>query len=218
MNTDLQGELLNIGDKFIAFLPNLLAGVIFIFLGIFLGWLAKRIIIQLALALKLERILMGFKWGEDFAKGDVRYGFYNFLGNITYLIVFLIFLDDALNKFNLTVLSNLIRDGIVFIPKIIIAILIFGIGSVIATWATRAVQRVLWRENIPRATLIARFAKAMLLIFFSAMAIAELNIAREIVIIAFATVFVTLGLLIVVFAYLGGKEIVTQIKNPPKDE
>ncbi len=218
MNSNLQGELLNIGDKFIAFLPNLLAGIIFIFLGIILGWLAKRIVIQLALAFRLERVLMGFKWGEDFSKGDVRYGFYNFLGNITYLIVFLIFLDDALNKFNLTVLSNLIRDGIVFIPKIIIAILIFGIGSVIATWATRAIQRVLWRENIPRATLIARFAKAMLLIFFSAMAIAELNIAREIVVIAFATVFVTLGLLIVVFAYLGGKELVSQIKNPPRDQ
>jgi len=218
MNNNLQGELLNIGDKFIAFLPNLLAGILFIILGIFLGWLAKRIIIQLALALRLERILISFKWGEDFAKGDVRYGLYNFLGNVTYLIVFLIFLDDALNKFNLTVLSNLIRDGIVFIPKIIIAILIFGIGSVIATWATRAVQRVLWRENIPRATLISRFAKAMLLIFFSAMAIAELNIAREIVVIAFATVFITLGLLIVVFAYLGGRELVTQIKNPPKNE
>jgi hypothetical protein len=211
MNGNLQTQFLEMGKEIIGYLPNLFAGILLVVIGWFLGWFLKRIIIRIAVLLRLERFLTRVRWGEDFSKGDVRFGFYNFIGNIAFFIIFVIFLDNAFRTWKLTVLSDLFEKGIYFLPRIILAIAIFGIGWLIASWAGKSALKALRREDIPRASLIVRLIKAVLIILFSAMALVELNIAREIVIIGFATIFITLGLLAVVLAAVGGKNFIKKI-------
>ncbi len=204
----LQEQMLLIGEKIIAFLPSLLAGLVLLLVGVLLGWIAKRIIVQLLVLFRLEKLLVRFRWGEDFLKADVRYGFYNFIGGIAFLIIFLILLDGALETWRLTVLSNLLEQGISVIPRVIIALVIFGLGWLIASGASRSLQRILGRERVANASLLARFSKIVLMVFFSAMALTELNFARTIVIIGFATIFVALAVTFVVLIALGGKDLV----------
>ena len=218
MNDKLPGSFVNLTDKFIGYLPDLLAGIVLLFIGWFLGWFAKRVIIQLAVILRLERFLIRFRWGRDFSKGDVRFGFYNFLGNIAFFIIFIIFVNNALSAWKLTVLSDLMERGILFLPRIIIALFLFGIGWLISIWASQAILRALRREDIPRSTLIANFIKGVLLLFFSAMALLELNIAREIVIIGFATVFITLGIISVVLSVGGERNIFKKTPETIEEE
>jgi len=218
MDKSLEQHFYAIGEKVIGYLPSFFGGLVLIAFGWLLGWLVKRIVIQIALLLHLERYLTRFRWGEDFSKADVRYGFYNFLGNIFFFIVFLIFLDNAFTAWNLTFLSNIVEGGILLFPKIVITLLIFGIGYLLAVWASRTVQRALRREKIPRSALIAKFVKAVLMLLFSAMALIELNIARVIVIIGFATIIITLGLIVVVVTIVGGKDLVNIIRESLEDE
>jgi hypothetical protein len=56
------------------------------------------------------------------------------------------------------------------------------------------------------------------LLFFSAMALVELEIAQQIVIIGFATIFITLGLVTVVIFFVGGKEFIRKLEAPTKKE
>jgi Mechanosensitive ion channel, conserved TM helix len=218
MNENLQNQFLGIGKEIIGYLPNLFAGILLIVIGWFLGWFLKRIIIRVAVLLRLERFLTRMRWGEDFSKADVRYGFYNFLGNIAFFIVFLIFLDNAFRAWKLAVLSDLLERGIYFFPKIVLAMAIFGIGWLIASWAARSALKALHREDIPRTSLIARLIKAALIILFSTMALIELDIARQVVIIGFVTIFVTAGILIIVLAALGGKEFIQKIMGSLKEK
>jgi hypothetical protein len=213
MNENLQNQLWEIGKEIIGYLPNLFAGILLVVIGWFLGWFLKRIIIRVAVLLRLERFLTRIRWGEDFSKADVRYGFYNFLGNIAFFIMFMIFLDNAFRTWKLTVLSDLLEKGIYFFPRIILAGAIFGFGWLIASWAAKSASKALHREDIPRASLIARLIKAVLIMLFSAMAIVELDIARQVVIIGFVTIFVTSGVLLVVLAAVGGKEFIQKIKK-----
>jgi hypothetical protein len=205
-------------EKVIGYLPDLLAGIVLIILGWFLGWLVKRIIIQLAIIFRVERFLVRLRWGEEFSKADVRYGFYIFIGNIVFFIVFFIFVIAAFSVWRLTLLSDLLQKGFLFLPKIIIAFIVFGIGWFISSWASTAIQKALKKEDIPRSTLIARFSKTFFLLFFSAMALTELDIAREIVIIGFATIFITLGLLVVVIAIVGGKNFLKKVGESLEEE
>ena len=98
-----------------------------------------------------------------------------------------------------------------FIPKLLIALVIFGFGWLLAGWIATSIQRALTREDVPRATLIARFAKSGVMLFFSAMALTELDIAREIVIIGFSVTIITLGVLAIVMTTLGGKRFVSKM-------
>jgi Mechanosensitive ion channel, conserved TM helix len=218
MNENLQNQFLGIGKEIIGYLPNLFAGILLIFIGCFLGWFLKRIIIRVAVLLRLERFLTRMRWGEDFSKADVRYGFYNFLGNIAFFIIFLIFLDNAFRAWKLAVLSDLLERGIYFFPKIVLAMAIFGIGWLIASWAARSALKALHREDIPGASLIARLIKAALIILFSTMALIELDIARQVVIIGFVTIFVTSGVLIIILSFFGGKEFIRKIKESLKEK
>jgi hypothetical protein len=218
MDKTYELQILHLTEKIIGYLPSFVAGLLLIILGWAIGWFAKRVIIQLALLLRLDRYVTRFRWGSDFAKGDVRYGFYDFIGNIVYLIVFLIFLDNAFTAWKLTFLSNLLEKGILLFPRLSIALLIFGVGYLLATWAGKAIQRSLRREHIARASLISRFAKASLILFFSSMALTELNIARQIVLIGFSTIIITLGAVTVVFSIIGGKELLKTIQDALEDE
>jgi hypothetical protein len=213
MDESLQNQLLGIGKEIIGYLPNLVAGILLVIIGWFLGWFLKRIIIRVALLLRLEGLLTRLRWGEDFSKADVRYGFYNFLGNIAFFVIFVIFLDNAFRTWKLTVLSEFLEKGIYFFPRIILAMALFGFGWLIASWAAMSASRALHREGIPRASLIAHLIKAVLMMFFSAMALVELDIAREIVIIGFSTIFITLGLLAVVITAVGGKTFLKKISD-----
>ncbi len=202
MNENLNSLFLNLTEKLVAFLPALFTGILLIGFGWLLGWFVKRVVIQLAVVLRLERFLIKFSWGKVFSKADVRYGLYKSIGNLFFFVILLIFVDFALIVWNLKFLSNLLAEGILILPRTIAALLIFGAGWLIALWASRALQRLLSQEEIPNASFISLFTKVALIVLFSAIALFELNMAREIVLIGFTTIFVTLGILAIILVFI----------------
>jgi len=211
MNSLLTQLFLPSAEKIIGYLPNLIAGLILIGIGWFVGWLVKRLVVQICVLLKFDRVFHRFQWGRALAKGDVRFALYNAVGNVAFFTTFLILLHSALSVMNLTVLSDLLEGVVFFLPRLLVALSIFVAGSLIAGWAERIIQRALITEDVPRATLLARFSKMVLLLFFSAMALTELNVAREIVIIGFTTIIITLGVLLIVITAGGGKTLIKML-------
>jgi Mechanosensitive ion channel, conserved TM helix len=218
METKIQDQFLSFADSLLAYLPNLLGGIILILLGWLLGWVVKKILVQLSIILHIDRFLQRARFEADFSKADVRYSLYNFIGNIGFWIIFLIFLDNAFFALKLKILSDLLSQGILFLPKIIIAAITFIIGWLLASWVQMSVLKSLGREDIPRASLISRFIKGILMIFFSAISLVELDVAREIVIIGFGTIFVTLGAIAIVITVVGGKNFLKRIEDSLKEE
>ena len=218
METKVQDQFLGLADNILAYLPNLLAGIALLLVGWLAGWLIKRVLVQLSILLRVDRFIRRSRWESDFAKADVRYGLYNFIGNIGYTLIFLLFFTNALIAWKLTMLSDLISKGVLFLPKIIIAVLVFGLGWLLAVWAEKSMLKILFKEEIPRASLISKFIKIILLIFFSAIAIVELDVASEIVIIGFATIFVTIGAISIVITAVGGKGFLEKIENSFKEK
>lgn len=213
MNDQLHNLFVNFVEKFFSFLPSLVVGVVLIILGWILAWFIKRMIIQMSILLKFERTLTRFHWGKAFSKADVRYGLYNFLGNIVFIIVFLLFLYYALLSWGLQFLSELIGEGILLFPRIIAAVAIFGIGWLIAAWSSKSLNKFMAQENIPHATFIAYYTKVSLIVLFSSMAFAELDIARNIVIIGFTTIFITLGVIAVILTTIHGRDLLHKLEE-----
>jgi hypothetical protein len=218
METKVQDQFVGLADTILAYLPNLLGGILLVLLGWLAAWIIKKLLIQFSVILRIDRFLKRSRFEADMSKADVRYSLYNIIGNVGFTIVFLIFLDNAFLTWKLGMLSDLLGMGILFLPKVIIAAVIFGVGWLLASWAQVSVLRTLLREEIPRASLISKFIKSILLIFFSAISLVELDVAREIIIIGFGTIFVTLGAITIVIVAVGGKNFLKRIEDSFKEE
>jgi hypothetical protein len=214
MENKLPTLFLDLANKFVGFLPKLLAGMVLLVLGFLVAWFVKRLVIQVAIALRLERFLIKFRWGKAFAKADVRYGFYNFLGNLFYFFILLAFIDLAFIAWDLKFLSDLLGQAISLFPRIVAAAIILGIGWFLALLAANGLVGVLHRENIKRATAIALYARIALVVLFSAMALVELDVAGGIVTIGFTTIFITLGVIAVVLAVMHEKALFEKQGSP----
>ncbi len=202
----------------VAYLPHLLGGLVLVLIGLIGGWLTKRVVVRLASVLRLGRQFRRFRWGRDFGKADVRESLYQLLGNIAFLIVFLVFLNAAFSVMNLAVLSRISEQVVLVFPRLLIALVIAGGGWLISRWVAAAIRQGLRRLNVPRPLLIAAYVRAMIIFFFVAMAIAELNVAREVVIIGFTVAAIVLGAVTVVLVALGGRAFIAELFGGSGDE
>ena len=177
-------------------------------------WLAcKKDNNSIAGCLRFEKLFMRIQWRRALSKADIRYAVFNLMGNVVFFIVFLIFLNSALDAMKLTVLSTLIQQGVVFIPKLIIALIILGIGWVIATRISTSVYNALLKENLPHYSIISRFVKFVAVLFFSSMALVEIDIAPQIVIIGFTSIMITLGVILITVTVFSSKSNLNNFLN-----
>ena len=107
----VQDQFIGLADNIVAYLPNLLAGIVLIFVGWLAGWLIKRVLVQISILLRIDRFIRRSRWETDFAKADVRFGLYNFIGNIGYTLVFLLFLTNALDSVEINYIVRSFKQG-----------------------------------------------------------------------------------------------------------
>jgi hypothetical protein len=218
MASALEAVLYKVTERLVGYLPNLVAGLLLIAFGWVLGWVVKRIVVQVCVALRIDRLLRGFRWGAAFAKADVRHALFNFIGNVAFFVVFVILFSASLDAMQLTVLSDLVESAVLFVPRLIIAAAIVTLGWVLARWNAQGALRVLADAGVPKAALIAQLVRFVVLLVFAAMALAEINIARDIVVIGFAVIMTTLGALAVVLTAVGGRSFLSRMLGGPGEE
>jgi hypothetical protein len=200
------------------YLPRVVASLLLLVVGWFVAWMAKRIIIQLCVIFRVHHYLPRMRWRNALSKADVRDALFNYVGNLVFIAVFIVFIYGALSTLKLTVLSSLLEHTIFFLPRVMGCFVIFAAGLFLSNRISVAVHMAVLREGIPRASLIARFVKGALVIFFSAMALTVLDFARQVVIVGFTVSFATLGALVVVAAVAGGKEMFQRIFHWPEEK
>lgn len=176
------------------YMPTLLAGLLVLLVGIAAGWLLKRAVVRVLLLLRLDRLGGAHSaWRTAIGKGDVRAALYDAAGTILGSILFLVFVDNALEIWGLSVLARLVDRIIFYLPTLGIAVAIAWLGLALSEMLARRVEAVLIQERIPRTALLVGLAKSAFLSVVAALAMWELNFAREIVLAAFLIGFGAIG-------------------------
>jgi len=192
----------------VAYIPSLLAGIVVLLLGAIVAWVVSRLLVRLLLFLRLDRVVTRLGWGRTLEKGDVRHSLFGLIGTLAGTLIFLIFLENAVVIWKMTVLSQLLEKLVLFIPQLITAVLITLIGWGIASAVSRAVQRALFQEEFERARLVARIVHAAIVVVACAIALVEMKIAVTIVTGAFLIAFGALGLAFVFSIGLGSRRAI----------
>jgi len=206
-----EGPLAEFIRQFTDFLPDLFAGVVVLAIGIAIGWLVKRLVVRLLVWLRLDRLGGRLAWRAAFGKGDVRAALYNLVGTVAMILVVLVFLDDAFQIWGLTALSEIIGRLIVYLPNLLFVALIVGVGVLVSNTLSRRVEDALEEEEFAHPRFIARIFKSALLAIVGALALWQLNFAREIVLAAFLIAFGAIGVAFAVAVGLGSAKPIQRV-------
>jgi hypothetical protein len=176
-----------------AFLPSLAAGALVLVLGVIAGWLVKRALVQLLVWLRLDRLSGRSGWRSAFGKGDVRAALYDALGSAAMALVILLFAEDALRRWGLATLADFVAGLLVYLPNLVLAALIVGVGVLVANALGARVEQGLAEEEFVHARMLAKVFKGALLAVVGALALWQLQFARQIVLGGFLILFGSLG-------------------------
>jgi Mechanosensitive ion channel, conserved TM helix len=202
------GQLAGFQTRVLDYLPTLTAGLVVLGLGLVVGWIAKRATVRALIWLRLDRLGGHHAWRAAFSKGDVRSALYNVMGTVVMVLVVLVFLDNALEIWGLVVLSSMVAAMLVYLPNLALVALIVGVGVFLANTLADRVQEALEEEELPRARLGAKIFQGALLFIVGALALWELNFAREIVLAAFLIAFGAVGVAFALGAGIGSARAV----------
>lgn len=197
------GALNAFAERFSEYLPTLAGGLFVLAIGAILGWLAKRLVTRVLVWLRLDRLAGHTGWRTAFGKGDVRAALYEVAGGIVMVLVVLIFLENALQIWGLTVLSTMLDRLVLYVPNLALVALIVGVGIVLSDFLAGRVEDTLRQEGFEHGRLLGKLCKAVLLSIVGALALWQLDFARQIVLAAFLIAFGAVGVAFALAVGLG---------------
>jgi hypothetical protein len=203
MNFESDAPLAALWQQIQAFLPTLAAGLLVVAVGFLVGWLAKRAVVRLLTWLRLDRLAGRAGWRAAFGKGDVRITLYNLIGNVTGMVIVLVVLADALERWGLLGLSQVVDSVVFFVPNLVLAGIILAAGVAGSNALEDRVVEILEDEGVVRARLIGLGVKAAMVALIVALILWQLHLARELVLAAFLIGFGSLGVAFALAVGLG---------------
>lgn len=202
---------LNFWSRVIATLPSIVGALILLLIGFMVGR---------ALRSAAEKVLSIIKLDEYTAKVGLseilsRLGFGRsptyIIGFLVYWLIVLVFIVSASNVVNLTVVSELLENFVLFIPKLIASILIIFGGLVLGHFMLEVVTNAATSNNIKGGAVLGKLANVVVIVFSGLMALQHLGIETQLLTSSFQIVLGTIGLALALAFGLGGKEVAADI-------
>lgn len=211
MNQPVLQPLELVIQRILEFLPNLVGGILILAFGLLFAWLVKRLVVRLLILVRLDRLFAKMPFGNALQKGDVRYPIIELIGSLLFVVIFLIFLEDAVRLWHLEILSRLIDSSILFLPRLFLGLLVLTLGLWIAKRVGQRCLQLFEDEKIEKAYFISRLARAWILIFVVALILVLVDIAPNLVMLAFSMVFGAISLSVALAVGLGSRDVVNAI-------
>lgn len=193
--------------KVITFLPNLLAMITILVIGLFIAWIFKKLIFRFLKAIQFDKVTE--RWGlvEVLSRGGLNYSPARLLSRFFYWVIVLITLIMGINALDVPATQNFIAQFFSYLPHLFAAILILIVGYLIAIFLGQATLIAAVNAQMQSAKLLSRAVRWFIIILSLTMALYHLGIAEKVIIAAFTILFggIVLGLAIA-FGW-GGREL-----------
>jgi hypothetical protein len=199
-------SLTSFSTKLAAFLPQLIAALVLLFLG----WIAAKLI--RAAVRKFLKVMhfdaLSEKSGvEAFLKqGELNVSLSGVLAELIYWLAMLVVIVLVSDSLGLTKVTELFNRVALYIPNIIIAIIVLVFGTLLARAVNRVLFAYLKNMGVDGALTISTISEYAIQIFVVFLALEQLNIGTQLLTTAFAIGFGAVALALAIAFGLGGKD------------
>lgn len=210
-------------DKVVQFLPNFLTALLILIMGVVLGAVIKGVFLRLFKAIGLDRVSERSGVIELLRKGGIKDPISVLLAKVAGWVTIAIFAIISVGELEIPAVERLFESFLLYLPNVFVAALILLFGYLLGNFFGRAALIAAVNAGIRFSGIIGRFVKFAVFILAATMALEQLGIGRETIIIAFAIVFGGIVLALSIAFGLGGRDIAKEylekkMKGEEKDE
>jgi hypothetical protein len=210
MHNILEKMIIEPFDRFIEklqeFLPNLLSFILILFAGVILGLILKALFLRFFPAIKLDKFSERSGMVETLKKGGVKEPISLILSRLISWLTIISFFFLSLRSLNIPVIERILERFILYLPNIFVAAIILFLGYLLSNFLGRAALIASVNAGLRLAGLIAKFVKLTIFLLSVTMALEQLGIGRETIVIAFAIIFGGIVLAFALALGLGGRD------------
>jgi hypothetical protein len=193
-------------DKILVFLPNIFTAFLILFFGFLFGWLVKVILKKVLVVLKLDSIAERTGIAKILQRSGLHEPLSLLLARITGGFIVFAFFVVALGTLNIEVIQRLIENFFYYLPNVFIALIIIAIGFILANFFGRAALIACVNAGITLAGFVGKFVKYLIIILSTSMALEQLGIGRDTVVISYAIILSGLVIAFAIAFGLGGRD------------
>ena len=205
--TALWGPLETLGRKTLALLPNLLAMAIILTVGLMTAWAMGHLVERLLRVIRLDHLSDRLGVNAALARGGVKSDPSHLIGRAAYWVILLFAGMAALGALDLEPINQFAQSFLAYLPHLFTSALILGAGYLLSNFVSQAVLIAAVNAGLPPARLLAACSRWGVQLIAVAMALEQLGIARNIVVVGFG---ITLGGVVLAAAIafgLGAKDL-----------
>jgi flagellar biosynthesis protein FliQ len=198
----MRAFLVQVGD----FLPRLALALVVILLGWFLAKAARFAITKGLRAVNFHVVTQRAGLDGFLRDGGIRADTTEILGLMVYWLVILGALVIGFNSLGLIYVTDLLGRVILFVPKVMVALLVLAFGAYFARFIANAITAYCKNVHIQDAELLGRLAQYAILTFVVLIALDQVNIGGDIVRQSFLIILAGVIFALALAFGLGGKE------------
>jgi hypothetical protein len=192
--------------KFKVFVPNLLAMLVILLVGIILARIVKIILVKFLTAINFDSWSDRMGFTKLMRQGDLWSKPSATLGAIVFWLLIIVTLMSGLNALQITAVDQLVNQFFGYIPRLFSAAMILIIGYVLSGFISRTVLIATANSGFHYAKLLAKAIHTLLIVLILAMVMEQLQIAPGIVLAAFSIIFGGIVIALAIAFGVGGIE------------
>ena len=200
------GSLQGLWLTVVNFLPSLIGALIVFVIGLIVASLLERIIERIVYYLKIDSLLRKTGVETYLERANIKLNTGLFLGKIVNWFIIIAFLLAASDILNFTALSLFLRDVLLYIPNVIIAVLILLAALIVANFLKHLTRVSVMTAKMHYAKVLGTIAWWTIVIFGFLTALVQLGIAVSIINTLITGLIAMLALAGGLAFGLGGKE------------
>ena len=196
--------------KFQSFLPNLLAMLVILLVGLVLAKIFRIILVKLLVAVSFDNWSDRMGFTTLIRKGDVWAKPSAILGAIAFWLLAIVTLMAGMSALRVAAIDQMVAHFFGYMPRIFSASVILVIGYVLSGFVSRTVLIAAANSGFHYAKLLAETVRT-LLVMTLAMVMEQLRIAPNIVIAAFSIIFGGIVVALAIAFGVGGISVAKRI-------
>ncbi|MGZ5093495.1 MAG: mechanosensitive ion channel family protein [Burkholderiales bacterium] len=203
----LHAVMLQVG----AFLPRLAIALIALIAGWLLAKAARFAVVKGLRAINFNVLTERAGLDEFLKQGGIRSDTTDIFGVLVYWLIVLAALVIAFNALGLNYMTDLVRQVVMFVPRLMVALVILAFGSYFARFVAGAVMAYCRNVGIQDGDILGRLAQYAILAFVVLIALEHMQIGGDIVRYAFLIVLAGVILALALAFGLGGRDWAAQL-------